>query len=138
MFTQCLVLNLNKELSWRSFHTERKTEPSTGFIDGDLIESFLDLNRDKMQEVVQALQVITEFSYAKRKFKPMNWFKFVITEQTLIEWVYASKTYLDVILQCFQYQSVLLFVLKAKLTPHLNILLWSLLCSENIKIAGHV
>ncbi|XP_063400808.1 DNA damage-binding protein 1-like [Mytilus trossulus] len=42
---------------WRSFHTERKTEPSTGFIDGDLIESFLDLNRDKMQEVVQALQM---------------------------------------------------------------------------------
>ena len=42
---------------WRSFHTERKTEPSTGFIDGDLIESFLDLNRDKMQEVVQGLQV---------------------------------------------------------------------------------
>lgn len=42
---------------WRSFHTERKTEPSTGFIDGDLIESFLDLSRDKMQEVVQGLQM---------------------------------------------------------------------------------
>lgn len=42
---------------WRSFHTERKTEPSTGFVDGDLIESFLDLNRDKMQEVVQGLQM---------------------------------------------------------------------------------
>ncbi|ESO97964.1 hypothetical protein LOTGIDRAFT_209160 [Lottia gigantea] len=42
---------------WRSFHTERKTEASTGFIDGDLIESFLDLSRDKMQEVVQGLQI---------------------------------------------------------------------------------
>ncbi|XP_021371372.1 DNA damage-binding protein 1-like isoform X1 [Mizuhopecten yessoensis] len=42
---------------WRSFHTERKTEPAEGFIDGDLIESFLDLNRDKMQETVQGLQV---------------------------------------------------------------------------------
>ncbi|ELU03057.1 hypothetical protein CAPTEDRAFT_148808 [Capitella teleta] len=42
---------------WRSFHTERKTEPATGFIDGDLIESFLDLSRDKMQEVVQGLQM---------------------------------------------------------------------------------
>ena len=42
---------------WRSFHTERKTEPSFGFIDGDLIESFLDLSREKMQEVVQGLQV---------------------------------------------------------------------------------
>uniref|UniRef100_A0A8C0XY41 Damage-specific DNA binding protein 1 n=1 Tax=Cyprinus carpio carpio TaxID=630221 RepID=A0A8C0XY41_CYPCA len=43
---------------WRSFHTERKTEQATGFIDGDLIESFLDLGRAKMQEVVSTLQVI--------------------------------------------------------------------------------
>ncbi|XP_017269738.1 DNA damage-binding protein 1 [Kryptolebias marmoratus] len=42
---------------WRSFHTERKTEQATGFIDGDLIESFLDLSRAKMQEVVSTLQV---------------------------------------------------------------------------------
>ncbi|PVD33437.1 hypothetical protein C0Q70_04693 [Pomacea canaliculata] len=42
---------------WRSFHTERKTEPAQGFIDGDLIESYLDLSRDKMQEVVQGLQI---------------------------------------------------------------------------------
>ncbi|GAB6033173.1 DNA damage-binding protein 1 [Chamberlinius hualienensis] len=28
-----------------------------GFIDGDLIESFLDLSREKMQEVVQGLMV---------------------------------------------------------------------------------
>lgn len=43
--------------TWRSFHTERKTEQATGFIDGDLIESFLDLGRAKMQEVVSTLQV---------------------------------------------------------------------------------
>ncbi|XP_058858096.1 DNA damage-binding protein 1-like isoform X2 [Acipenser ruthenus] len=42
---------------WRSFHTERKTEQATGFIDGDLIESFLDLSRPKMQEVVSGLQI---------------------------------------------------------------------------------
>ncbi|KAK1891353.1 DNA damage-binding protein 1 [Dissostichus eleginoides] len=36
---------------------ERKTEQATGFIDGDLIESFLDLGRAKMQEVVSTLQV---------------------------------------------------------------------------------
>uniref|UniRef100_A0A672JI02 Uncharacterized protein n=1 Tax=Salarias fasciatus TaxID=181472 RepID=A0A672JI02_SALFA len=40
-----------------SFHTERKTEQATGFIDGDLIESFLDLGRAKMQEVVSTLQI---------------------------------------------------------------------------------
>uniref|UniRef100_A0A8C1IF72 DNA damage-binding protein 1 n=1 Tax=Cyprinus carpio TaxID=7962 RepID=A0A8C1IF72_CYPCA len=43
--------------TWRSFHTERKTEQATGFIDGDLIESFLDLGRAKMQEVVSTLQM---------------------------------------------------------------------------------
>ncbi|KFP83830.1 DNA damage-binding protein 1, partial [Apaloderma vittatum] len=43
--------------TWRSFHTERKTEPATGFIDGDLIESFLDISRPKMQEVVANLQI---------------------------------------------------------------------------------
>ncbi|KAJ8248901.1 hypothetical protein GJAV_G00228990 [Gymnothorax javanicus] len=43
--------------SQRSFHTERKTEQATGFIDGDLIESFLDLGRAKMQEVVSSLQI---------------------------------------------------------------------------------
>ncbi|KAK2853724.1 hypothetical protein Q5P01_006385 [Channa striata] len=42
---------------YMSFHTERKTEQATGFIDGDLIESFLDLGRAKMQEVVSTLQI---------------------------------------------------------------------------------
>lgn len=42
---------------WRSFSTERKTELPTGFIDGDLIESFLDLRREKMDEVVSGLKV---------------------------------------------------------------------------------
>ncbi|KAI4897816.1 hypothetical protein NFI96_018282, partial [Prochilodus magdalenae] len=44
-------------ITWRSFNTERKTEQATGFIDGDLIESFLDLGRAKMQEVVSTLQI---------------------------------------------------------------------------------
>ncbi|CAK1553322.1 unnamed protein product [Leptosia nina] len=38
---------------WRSFNTDIKTEPAEGFIDGDLIESFLDLSREKQQEIVQ-------------------------------------------------------------------------------------
>ncbi|XP_031549547.1 DNA damage-binding protein 1-like [Actinia tenebrosa] len=41
---------------WRSFSNERKTEPANGFIDGDLIESFLDLPRAKMKEVAAGLQ----------------------------------------------------------------------------------
>lgn len=43
---------------WRSFHTDIKTEPSEGFVDGDLIESFLDLNSEKMKEVAEGLQVL--------------------------------------------------------------------------------
>lgn len=52
-----LWFHLLDSSTWRSFHTERKTEPATGFIDGDLIESFLDISRPKMQEVVANLQV---------------------------------------------------------------------------------
>jgi len=43
---------------WRSFYNDRKQEPCEGFIDGDLIESFLDLSRDHMRDVVNGLQVI--------------------------------------------------------------------------------
>lgn len=42
---------------WRAFHTDIKTENSEGFIDGDLIESFLDLSQDKMKEVADGLGV---------------------------------------------------------------------------------
>ncbi|XP_037294045.1 DNA damage-binding protein 1 isoform X2 [Manduca sexta] len=42
---------------WRSFNTDIKTEPAEGFIDGDLIESFLDLSRDVQHETVQGLQI---------------------------------------------------------------------------------
>lgn len=42
---------------WRSFHTEMKTERCEGFIDGDLVESFLDLNREKMHEAALGLQI---------------------------------------------------------------------------------
>ncbi|KAF8774370.1 DNA damage-binding protein 1 like protein [Argiope bruennichi] len=40
---------------FRAFSTERKQEPSAGFIDGDLIESFLDLRRDQMEAVVKGI-----------------------------------------------------------------------------------
>lgn len=42
---------------WRSYHTDMKTEPCEGFVDGDLVESFLDLCRDKMKETVAGLEV---------------------------------------------------------------------------------
>jgi len=42
---------------WRSFYNDRKQDPCEGFIDGDLIESFLDMSRDDMKEVVNGLMV---------------------------------------------------------------------------------
>lgn len=36
---------------WRSFFNDRRTSEASAFIDGDLIESFLDLPKDKMEEV---------------------------------------------------------------------------------------
>ncbi|KAF7655410.1 hypothetical protein LDENG_00056180 [Lucifuga dentata] len=55
--SRVVLIFLDSSGTWRSFHTERKTEQATGFIDGDLIESFLDLGRAKMQEVVSTLQI---------------------------------------------------------------------------------
>ena len=46
---------------WRAFGSERRPMTLTGealrFIDGDLIESFLQLPRDKMQQVVAGLSI---------------------------------------------------------------------------------
>ena len=46
---------------WRNFSSEKKTEKCTNFIDGDIIESFLDLSRNKMAECIQGLTVIFLF-----------------------------------------------------------------------------
>lgn len=41
---------------WRSFNSEIKTEPAEGFIDGDLIEMFLDLPADVMESIADSLK----------------------------------------------------------------------------------
>jgi DNA damage-binding protein 1 len=40
---------------WRSFSNERKSVPARGFIDGDLIERFLDLKPAQQMQVAQEL-----------------------------------------------------------------------------------
>lgn len=42
---------------YRSYYSELKQEPCEGFIDGDLVESFLDLNREKMAETINGMEV---------------------------------------------------------------------------------
>ena len=45
---------------WRSFNNEKRTAEAKNFLDGDLIESFLDLNRNKMEDVSRAMGVSAE------------------------------------------------------------------------------
>lgn len=46
-----------KHSFWRSYHTEIRTESADGFVDGDLIETFLDLSKANMELVVDGLKV---------------------------------------------------------------------------------
>jgi DNA damage-binding protein 1 len=45
---------------WRSFHNHQKTMNAHNFLDGDLIESFLDLGRQNMENVANSLDVSVE------------------------------------------------------------------------------
>lgn len=51
---------------WRSFANDRRKVASYNFIDGDLIESFLDLNREEMSRVVKGLKIDDEQTDSKR------------------------------------------------------------------------
>jgi DNA damage-binding protein 1 len=53
------VGNLSHE-QWRSFCNERKTVDAHNFLDGDLIESFLDLSRSHMEDIAISLDVPVE------------------------------------------------------------------------------
>ncbi|TXG48061.1 hypothetical protein EZV62_027355 [Acer yangbiense] len=53
------VGGLNHE-QWRSFNNKKKTVDAKNFLDGDLIESFLDLNRIRMDEISKAMSVSVE------------------------------------------------------------------------------
>jgi DNA damage-binding protein 1 len=45
---------------WRSFNNEKRTAEAKGYLDGDLIESFLDLSRGKMEEISKGMDVQVE------------------------------------------------------------------------------
>lgn len=69
LFMDKLQTNLRKVIKgvgglsheqWRSFYNEKKTADAKNFLDGDLIESFLDLSRAKMDEVSKSMSVPVE------------------------------------------------------------------------------
>jgi DNA damage-binding protein 1 len=39
--------------SWREFRSDKRTIQSTNFVDGDLIELFLDLSQDEINDVLE-------------------------------------------------------------------------------------
>lgn len=41
---------------WRSFQGNKASQPAVGFVDGDLIETFLDLSRERMEQVAKDLR----------------------------------------------------------------------------------
>lgn len=45
---------------WRSFNNEKKTSDAKNFLDGDLIESFLDLSRERMLDISRAMGLSVE------------------------------------------------------------------------------
>lgn len=45
---------------WRSFSNEHKTSTARNFIDGDLIEGFLDLSKEKMEEIAREMNLPVE------------------------------------------------------------------------------
>ncbi|XP_062160376.1 DNA damage-binding protein 1-like isoform X2 [Alnus glutinosa] len=69
LFLEKLQSNLRKVIKgvgglshehWRSFNNEKKTVDARNFLDGDLIESFLDLNRTKMDEISKTMAASVE------------------------------------------------------------------------------
>ncbi|OZC09249.1 hypothetical protein X798_03793 [Onchocerca flexuosa] len=42
---------------YRTFETEKRSEPPNGFIDGDLIESFLDMSKDSVGQIIKGLKM---------------------------------------------------------------------------------
>lgn len=50
--------------NYRSYNTDMKLEGCEGFVDGDLVESFLDLRREKMIETIAGLEIVSPLEYS--------------------------------------------------------------------------
>jgi DNA damage-binding protein 1 len=50
---------------YRQFTTEKRTEPVHGFVDGDLVETLLDLPRDTVTKVVHGMHLPDTVEHGK-------------------------------------------------------------------------
>ncbi|KAG6756254.1 hypothetical protein POTOM_039679 [Populus tomentosa] len=73
LFTK-LELNLRKVINgvgglsheqWRSFNNEKKTVDAKNFLDGDLIETFLDLSHSRMEDIGKTMNTTVEELYKR-------------------------------------------------------------------------
>ncbi|KAG6755111.1 hypothetical protein POTOM_040925 [Populus tomentosa] len=74
LFLEKLQSNLRKVIKgvgglsheqWRSFNNEKKTVDAKNFLDGDLIETFLDLSHSQIEEIGKTMNTIVEELYEK-------------------------------------------------------------------------
>nr|XP_034896823.1 DNA damage-binding protein 1-like [Populus alba] len=74
LFLEKLQSNLRKVIKgvgglsheqWRSFNNEKKTIDAKNFLDGDLIETFLDLNQSWMEEIGKTMNTTVEELYER-------------------------------------------------------------------------
>lgn len=56
---QSVLLSLTGNSSYRSFYNEHTTKIAEGFIDGDLVEQFLDLAPSDMADICKGIKVST-------------------------------------------------------------------------------
>ena len=50
---------------WRSFNNENKTIDAKNFLDDDLIKTFLDLSRSRMEEIGKTMNTTVEELYER-------------------------------------------------------------------------
>ena len=60
--------------TWRSFESDERTDVCCGFVDGDLIEMYLDLPKTIQQELIQDLRV--RFFFEEKKNQRFGLFVF--------------------------------------------------------------
>lgn len=130
-------------VTWRSFRTDQKVEPCEGFIDGDLVESFLDLSRDKMRECAAGIQVCCHPTVSKILFAKDLVFRLTVMDRSrkrlLMTSSRSSRTLPEYIKNPFFFFTQRVYFHSHQLfTSSLKIFFLLLFGSKNIKTVNKV
>ena len=73
--------------AWRSFESDGRSDVSNGFVDGDLIETFLDLPKSMQQKLIEDLHV-SSFPFASSIFiRSFLLIRVKIIFQSILRWM---------------------------------------------------